>query len=66
MELAPVLGLTPYIVDLVETGSTLKANGLKIVEHLENITVKWIANPAYYRIHSAEVDSFVDLLKERS
>ncbi|MCL1818459.1 MAG: ATP phosphoribosyltransferase [Spirochaetaceae bacterium] len=66
VELAPVLGLAPYIVDLVETGSTLKANGLKVVEHLENITVKFIANPAYYKIHSAQIDSFVDFLKEPS
>ena len=66
VELAPVLGLAPYIVDLVETGSTLKANGLRVVEYLENITIKFIANPAYYKIHSAQIDAFVDFLKEPS
>ncbi|MDR3201297.1 MAG: ATP phosphoribosyltransferase [Spirochaetales bacterium] len=66
VELAPVLGLAPYIVDLVETGSTLKANGLKVVEELENIKVKLIANSAYYKVHYKEVDTFVTFLKERT
>ncbi|MDR1315548.1 MAG: ATP phosphoribosyltransferase [Spirochaetales bacterium] len=63
VELAPVLGLAPYIVDLVETGSTLKANGLRIVEELENTKVKLIANPAYYKIHYQKVNAFVNFLK---
>jgi ATP phosphoribosyltransferase len=66
VELAPVLGLAPYIVDLVETGSTLKANGLKIIEDLENITVKLIANPAYYKIHYKRVDEFITFLREQA
>jgi ATP phosphoribosyltransferase len=66
VELAPVLGLAPYIVDLVETGSTLKANGLKIIEELENIKVKLIANPAYYKVHYKKVDTFVSFLKEQA
>jgi ATP phosphoribosyltransferase len=64
VELAPVLGLAPYIVDLVETGSTLKANGLKVVEELENTKVKLIANPAYYKVHYKKVNDFVNFLKE--
>jgi ATP phosphoribosyltransferase len=63
VELAPVLGLAPYIVDLVETGSTLKANGLKIVEELENTKVKLIANPAYYKVHYKKVNDFVSFLR---
>ena len=66
VELASVLGLAPYIVDLVETGSTLKANGLEIVETLENINIKLIANPAYYKVHYKEVDTFASILKENS
>jgi ATP phosphoribosyltransferase len=64
VELAPVLGLAPYIVDLVETGSTLKANKLRIVEELEDIKVKLIANPAYYKVHYKAVDIFTAFLKE--
>lgn len=66
VELAPVLGLAPCIVDLVETGSTLTANRLGVVEELENIKVKLIANPAYYKVHYEAVDAFVAFLKESS
>ncbi|HOV38014.1 MAG TPA: ATP phosphoribosyltransferase, partial [Spirochaetales bacterium] len=63
VELAPLLGLAPYIVDLVETGSTLKANNLKVIENLENIVVYLIANPAYYKVHYPQVDRFIELLR---
>jgi len=63
VELAPLLGLAPYIVDLVETGSTLKANNIKVIENLENIVVYLIANPAYYKVHYPEVDRFIELLR---
>lgn len=63
VELAPVLGLTDYIVDLVETGSTLKANNLEVLQTLENIEVKLIANPAYYKIHYREINKLIDILK---
>ena len=65
VELAPLLGLAPYIVDLVETGSTLKANGLEIVEELEKTKVKLIANFAYYKVYYKEVDKLVSFLKEQ-
>lgn len=65
VELAPLLGLAPYIVDLVETGSTIQANNLTIVEELEKIGVYLIANPAYYKFHYKRVDKLVSLLDER-
>ncbi len=61
VELAPVLGLAPYIVDLVETGSTLKANNLKVTEDLAEIRVKLVCNPAYYKVHHRRV---ADLLRQ--
>ncbi|NCN06113.1 MAG: ATP phosphoribosyltransferase [Spirochaetales bacterium] len=64
VELAPVLGLTPYIVDLVETGSTLKANNLEVLQVLQEISVRLIANPAYYKYHYRQVDAFVRLLNQ--
>ena len=64
VELAPVLGLAPFIVDLVETGSTLTANNLKVVEELETIRVHLIANPAYYKVHYSQIDRFVTFLKD--
>ena len=63
VELAPVLGLTPYIVDLVETGNTLKANNLEVLEKLEDIKVHLIANPAYYKLHFKSIRKIVDTLK---
>ncbi len=65
VELAPVLGLTPYIVDLVETGNTLKANNLEVLEKLEDIKVHLVANPAYYKLHYKSIKKIVSILKEK-
>jgi ATP phosphoribosyltransferase len=62
VELAPVLGLAPFIVDLVETGNTLRAHDLEVIEELATIRVTLIANPAYYKFHYKEIDTFVDTL----
>ena len=64
IELAPILGLTHYIVDLVETGNTLKENNLEIVEVLSWIKVYLISNPAYYKLNYKRVDDFVRRLNE--
>lgn len=59
VELAPVLELAPYIVDLVETGSTLRAHDLEVKEELGRTEVKLIANEAFYKYHFALIDRFV-------
>ena len=59
VELAPVLGLAPYIVDLVETGSTLKANNLEVYQELAKIKVYMIANPAYYKLYYKEINELM-------
>ncbi len=64
VELAPVLGLTKYIVDLVETGSTLKANNLEVYEKLEDIKVHLIVNPSYYKLNYKEINAFVEKIKQ--
>ncbi|TVR68031.1 MAG: ATP phosphoribosyltransferase [Spirochaetaceae bacterium] len=64
VELAPVLGLAPYIVDLVETGSTLTAHDLEVKETLGRTSVQLIANPAFYKYHFEAVNRFVDRLRE--
>jgi len=46
MELAPLVGLSDRIVDLVDTGNTLKANGLVEVEHIADISARLVANRA--------------------
>lgn len=62
VELAPVLGLAPYIVDLVETGSTLKAHDLEVKEVLGETRVKLVANRAFYKYHYRAVDELVSRL----
>ena len=57
VELAPSLGLAPCIVDLVETGSTLKANGLEVIEDLMKIKVRMIANRAYFKLNYDKISS---------
>lgn len=62
VELAPSMGLAQYIVDLTESGSTLKANGLEVVTHMRDIFVRLIANPAYFKLHYREIGELADIL----
>jgi ATP phosphoribosyltransferase len=64
VELAPVLGLAPYIVDLVETGSTLKAHDLEVKEILGETAVHLVANPAFYKYHYETVDALIRRLRD--
>ncbi len=65
VELAPLLGLAPFIVDIVETGDTLRENNLQVIEELATMHVHLIANPAYYKIHYDAVNQLVDVLSQR-
>lgn len=62
VELAAVLGLAPFIVDLVETGSTLKANNLEVIQTLGTIGVHLVANPAYYKFHYRRIQHVLGIL----
>ncbi len=59
MELAPLVGLAHRIVDLVDTGDTLKANGLKPMEHIADISSRLIVNKASMKLKHDRVKSFV-------
>ena len=63
MELAPRLGLCRRIVDLVSTGSTLKANGLVEVEQIADITSRLIVNRAAFKTQPAEIGGWIDRLR---
>ncbi len=63
VELAPMLGLAPYIVDLVETGQTVKENGLVIAEEIGRTSVQCIANKALYKLNYQVIDSLIRILK---
>jgi ATP phosphoribosyltransferase len=63
VELAPLVGFAPYIVDLVETGATLRENGLVAVETLEEISPHLIVNKAAYRLQPARIREIVGALE---
>jgi ATP phosphoribosyltransferase len=63
MELAPLAGLSDRIVDLVSTGSTLKANGLVEVEHIADISSRLVSNKAAMKMKSAAVKDLVSRLR---
>lgn len=64
VELAPALGLADMIVDLVETGRTLRENGLTIVEEIAVSTGRLVVNRASYQLKAEEVARLVDALKK--
>ncbi|RLL42083.1 ATP phosphoribosyltransferase [Oceanobacillus piezotolerans] len=63
VELAPLIGLSDFIVDIVETGSTLKENGLVVLEEMDYISTRLIVNKASFATKSAEVQNFINQLK---
>jgi len=64
MELAPLVGMAERIVDLVETGSTLKANGLVVEETLLEISSRLIANPASFAVRGSEIKPIIERLRQ--
>jgi ATP phosphoribosyltransferase len=64
MELAPLVGLADRIVDLVDTGNTLKANGLAPLEHIADISSRLIVNKASLKIKHDRVQTFIDRIAE--
>jgi ATP phosphoribosyltransferase len=64
MELAPQLGLCRRIVDLVQTGATLKANGLMEIERIADITSRLIVNRAALKTRPQEICAWVDRFRE--
>lgn len=63
VELAPLLGLADGIVDIVETGSTLRENGLKVVEEIMPISARVIVNMASMKLRKNEIESFLNDLE---
>lgn len=59
VELAPILDLADAIVDIVETGSTLKANGLAPIEDVCRVSARLIVNTASMKLHKAAIDDFI-------
>lgn len=65
MELAPILGLADEIVDIVDTGNTLKANGLEPRELIHNISSRLVVNRASMKMKHHHIQSIIDQLAEK-
>ncbi len=59
VELAPILDLADAIVDIVETGATLKENGLVPIEDVAKVSARLIVNTASMKLYKAEIDDFI-------
>lgn len=64
IEIAPLVGLSDVIVDIVETGTTLKENNLKVFEKFLPISARLIANRSSYTFKKDEIDSLCDSLQK--
>jgi ATP phosphoribosyltransferase len=64
MELAPLVGLADRIVDVVDTGNTLKANGLAPLEHIADISSRLIVNKASMKMKHEKVKTFISDIME--
>ena len=64
IELAPILGLSDVIVDIVETGTTLRENNLKVLTEFMPISARFIANRASYQFKRREIDTLLGKLRE--
>ena len=64
IELAPILGLSDVIVDIVETGTTLKENDLKVITEFMPISARFIANRASYQFKHKEIETLLAKLTE--
>lgn len=65
IELAPIVGLSEVIVDIVETGTTLKENGLEILEEVCPLSARMIVNPVSMRMENSRIKSLLAQLKEQ-
>ncbi len=63
MELGPIVGLSHLIVDLVETGNTLKANGLEPIDHIADISSRLIVNKAAMKMKHERIQSLIDSIR---
>lgn len=64
MELAPVLGLCKRIVDLVSSGDTLRANGLKEIEHIADISAHLVVNRIAFKTKNEAMTDFITKFRE--
>ena len=64
IELAPILGLSDVIVDLVETGTTRRENHLEVVEEIAKISARLIANKSSFKFKTKQIETITQKLEE--
>lgn len=64
MELAPIVGLADVIVDLVDTGNTLRANGLEPFEEIASISSRMVVNKAAMKMKHGAIQSMLDIFEQ--
>ena len=65
IEIAPILGLSDVIVDIVETGTTLKENNLSVFETIVPISARLIANKSSFKFKNEQIDKIVKSISEQ-
>ena len=65
IEIAPILGLSDVIVDIVETGTTLRENNLAVTETVIPISARLIANKSSFQFNSIQIETIQNALKEQ-
>lgn len=63
IELAPLIGLSDVIVDIVETGTTLKENGLVVLEEIVDVSTRLIVNKASFATKAEEIEGMIEKIK---
>ena len=66
IEIAPILGLSDVIVDIVETGTTLRENDLEVVDDIFPISARLIANKASFKFKTSEIEQLVRKIEENA
>jgi ATP phosphoribosyltransferase len=64
IEIAPILGLSDVIVDIVESGKTLQENNLRVYEKIMPISARLIANKSSYKFKNEDIDNLMEKLKK--
>ncbi|MCQ2506438.1 MAG: ATP phosphoribosyltransferase [Lachnospiraceae bacterium] len=64
VELAPIVSLAQVIVDIVETGSTLRENGLKVLEEICNLSARMVVNQVSLKLKADKINELIDNMRE--
>jgi ATP phosphoribosyltransferase len=64
IELAPIVGLSEVIVDIVETGSTLRENGLEVLEEICNLSARMVVNEVSMKMEHERITKIIKDMKE--